>query len=70
MIIIEADERGDAKAGAAGGVGCFDVGNFCEGAGCRSAGPNVASHQKRRERRIIPRELNYQPLKTMIPGRK
>jgi len=30
---IEADERGDAEAGAAGGVGCFDVGNFCEGAG-------------------------------------
>jgi len=37
---IEADERGGAEAGAAGGVGCFDVGNFCEGAGCRSAGPN------------------------------
>jgi len=37
---IEADERGGAKAGAAGGVGCFDVGSFCEGAGCRSAGSN------------------------------
>ena len=37
---IEADKRGGAEAGAAGGVGCFDVGNFCEGAGCRSAGPN------------------------------
>ena len=30
---IKADERGGAEAGAAGGVGCFDVGNFCEGAG-------------------------------------
>ena len=29
-----------AEAGAAGGVGCFDVGSFCEGAGCRSTGPN------------------------------
>jgi len=37
---IEADERGGAEAGAAGGVGCFDVGDFCEIAGCRSAGPN------------------------------
>jgi len=37
---IQADERGGAKAGAAGGVGCFDVGSFCEGAGCRSAGSN------------------------------
>jgi len=27
---IKADERGGAEAGAAGGVGCFDVGNFCE----------------------------------------
>jgi len=37
---LEADERGGAEAGAACGVGCLDVGNFCEGAGCRSAGPN------------------------------
>jgi len=37
---IEADERGGAKAGAAGGVGCFDVGNFCNGVGCRSADSN------------------------------
>jgi len=37
---IKADERGGAEAGAAGGVGCFDVGNFCEIAGCRSAGSN------------------------------
>ena len=37
---IEADERGGAEAGAACGVGCLDVGNFCEGAGCRSAGSN------------------------------
>jgi len=37
---IEADERGGANAGAAGEVGCFDVGHFCEIAGCRSAGPN------------------------------
>ena len=34
---IEADGRGGAEAGAAGGVGCFDVGIFCEGAGCRLA---------------------------------
>jgi len=37
---IKADERGTAKAGAAGGVSCFNVGNFCEIAGCRSAGSN------------------------------
>ena len=37
---IKADERRGAEAGAAGGVGCFDVGNFCEGAGCLSTGPN------------------------------
>jgi len=37
---IEADERGGAEAGAAGGVGCFDVGNFSDGAGRRSAGSN------------------------------
>jgi len=37
---IEADERGGAEAGAAGGVGCLDVDNFCEGAGCRSADSN------------------------------
>jgi len=37
---IEADERGGAEAGAAGGVGCFDVGNFRDGAGCRSADSN------------------------------
>jgi len=30
---IEADERGVAEAGTAGGVGCFDVGSFCDGAG-------------------------------------
>ena len=34
---IKADERGGAEAGAAGRVGCLDVGNFCEGAGCRLA---------------------------------
>jgi len=37
---IEADERGGTEAGAAGGVGCFDVGSFCEIAGRRSAGSN------------------------------
>ena len=37
---IEADERGGAEAGAASGVGCFDVGNFCDGVGCRSADSN------------------------------
>jgi len=37
---IERDERGGAEAGAAGGVGCFDVGSFCKGAGCRLAGSN------------------------------
>ena len=37
---IKADERGGAGAGAAGGVGCFDVGNFCEIAVCQSAGSN------------------------------
>jgi len=37
---IKADERGGAEVGATGGVGCFDVGNFCEIAGCRSAGSN------------------------------
>jgi len=37
---IKADEIGGAEAGAAGGVGCFDVDNFCEIAGCRSAGSN------------------------------
>jgi len=31
---IKADERGGAEADAAGWVGCFDVGNFYEGAGC------------------------------------
>jgi len=37
---IKADERGGAEAGATGGVGCFDVSNFCEIAGCRLAGSN------------------------------
>ena len=37
---IETDERVGTEAGAAGGVGCFDVGDFCEGVGCRSAGRN------------------------------
>jgi len=37
---IKGDERGGAEAGAAGGVCCFNVANFCEGAGCQSAGPN------------------------------
>jgi len=32
---IKADERGGAEAGAAGGVCCFDVGGFCDGAGCQ-----------------------------------
>jgi len=41
---IEADKGGGAEAGAAGGVGCFDVGSFCEGAGCRSAGSNGGKH--------------------------
>jgi len=31
---IKVDERGGDEAGAAGGVGCFDVGIFCEIAGC------------------------------------
>ena len=33
---IKADERGSTEAGAAGGVGCFDVGSFCDGVGCQS----------------------------------
>jgi len=37
---LKQTKRGGAEAGAAGGVCCFDVGNFSEGAGCRSAGPN------------------------------
>ena len=37
---IKADERGGAKVGAAGWVGCFDVGSFCDGVGCRSADSN------------------------------
>jgi len=37
---IKVDERGGAEADAASRVGCLDVGNFCEGAGCRLAGPN------------------------------
>jgi len=37
---IKEDKRGVAEAGAAGGVGCFDVGNFCHGVGCRSADSN------------------------------
>jgi len=37
---IKADERGGAEAGAAGGFGCFDAGNFCDGVGCRSADSN------------------------------
>ena len=37
---IETDERGGAVAGAAGGVSCFNVSSFCEGAGCRSAVSN------------------------------
>ena len=36
---IKVDEREGAEAGAAGGVGRFDVGNFCGIAGCRLAGP-------------------------------
>jgi len=31
---IEADERGGAEAGTAGGFSCFDVGSVCDGAGC------------------------------------
>jgi len=43
---IETDERGGAEAGAAGGVG-----NFCEIAGCRSAGSNgVISSDDERQR--------------------
>ena len=45
---IKADERGGAEGDAAGRVGCFDVGNFCEGAGCRSAGPTASTHHTRR----------------------
>ena len=37
---IEAQEKGGAEAGAAGGVGCLDVGSFCEDAGCRLADSN------------------------------
>jgi len=37
---IEADERGGAEVGAGGGVGCLDIGSFCEGAGCQLAGSN------------------------------
>jgi len=37
---IEADEKGGAEAGAAGEVDCFDVGGFCDGAGCQSADSN------------------------------
>ena len=37
---IKVDETGCAEEGAAGGVSCFDIGNFCESAGCWSASPN------------------------------
>ena len=37
---MKVDERECAEAGAAGGVGYFDVGNFCGISGCRLAGPN------------------------------
>jgi len=40
MGAVEADARGGAEAGAAGGDGCFDIGSFCNGAGCRSADYN------------------------------
>jgi len=40
MGSIEADERGGAKAGAAGEVDYFDVSGFCDGAGYRSADSN------------------------------
>ena len=40
MGAIEVDKRGGAEAGTAGGVVCFNVGSFCDGAGCRSAGSN------------------------------
>jgi len=46
----ETDERGGAEAGAAGGVGCFDVGSFCDGAGCRSADSNSARHSRETRR--------------------
>ena len=50
---IKADERGGAEAGAAGRVCCFDVGNFCEGAGCRSVGPNgVISSEATSDREV------------------
>ena len=49
---IEADERGGAEAGAAGGVGCFDIGNFCEGAGCRLAGHLIRSDERQRGKLI------------------
>ena len=39
---IKVDERGGAEAGAAGGVGCFDVGNFCEGACSRLRHPSAS----------------------------
>jgi len=37
---IQKRERGGAKAGAAGDVGCVDVCSFCEGVGCRSSDSN------------------------------
>ena len=51
---IEADKRGGAEAGAAGGVSCFDVGNFCDGVGCRSADSNsgISSDERRRGKRV------------------
>ena len=48
MGAVEADARGGAEAGAAGGVSCLDVGKFCEGAGCDRPVPTASSHQKRR----------------------
>jgi len=47
---IEADERGGAEVGTAGEVDCFDVGGFCDGAGCRLADSNgvISSDSERR----------------------
>ena len=46
---IKADERGSTEAGAAGGVGCFDVGSFCDGVGCQSL---LRGDEQRRGKRV------------------
>jgi len=42
---IKSDERGGAEAGAAGGVGCFDIGSFCEIAGQSASSNSVISSE-------------------------